>query len=764
MVVYESDQSTNRTTIEANINNYYNIYTPTPAKVTIATWYDQTGNGRDGDSVIVNREPLLVENGVMFTEGGRPALRFDASRFLRINSDIGFSGDQARSMFSVARAYTTKNSGPGIIGRSEIEGTGSDWSICFEDSRFAIRVKCFLAGLPSCNGNSQYSSSNMTEHTMLTVILPNGGRAFDHQVWKNGTSVARSGGTNRDMNTGQDFWEIGKTDEQDNNYFDGIIQEIILFDSDQSANRVFIEKNQSSHYGIGGDGDGCVTTWFDQSGNNRNFVQTDQAKQPRIVIQGDVVMDNDKPAIDFNGTSQGMVIPNGGWSDTVGSYTFIMVSSQDGSGYAISTWGSTSDQDFYIEGDNRTYQSDRQWRGFGGWRDGQQHIVSITLNEGPPSQGSTFVDNSPLESGLFYLPIAFPTGQAIGLMQNPGSNGNRVLGKFQELFVYDSYETENRAQIESNINEHYQIYNAEQTGFGYVVTLYDQTGNGHNLIQPAANSQPTIVDDGALLLQAGEPVVSFDGVDDTLLSTTVSVAQPNSVFTVVASTLSNQDARIWNIGAGSAGQLLFYRDNNARAFAGQTSIYSGVNLDNYLLTTIFDGADTEFYGNGLPATTIAASGTNGGNELLLGADSGSGGVQHAAFNFQEMVLYSTNKSDEREDIEANILNYYPDLPDSTGGSMSLTQNYGSPAITINDFELPAGADSSTPIPLLSTSGLNLVYHSQAQTSLWSDYTIGATQGLEFKGLVAEFSVYNQSVNTDRECAETSIKQYYNLGS
>lgn len=54
-----------------------------------------------------------------------------------------------------------------------------------------------------------------------------------------------------------------------------------------------------------GAGSGFITTWYDQSGNNRNAVQTSASVQPRIVNAGVLETKNSKPSIRFQaGTIQ----------------------------------------------------------------------------------------------------------------------------------------------------------------------------------------------------------------------------------------------------------------------------------------------------------------------------------------------------------------------------------------------------------------------------------------------------------------------------
>jgi hypothetical protein len=48
-----------------------------------------------------------------------------------------------------------------------------------------------------------------------------------------------------------------------------------------------------------GSGNGFVTTWYDQSGNGRNAINTTAANQPQIVSSGAIINVNSKPSIRF---------------------------------------------------------------------------------------------------------------------------------------------------------------------------------------------------------------------------------------------------------------------------------------------------------------------------------------------------------------------------------------------------------------------------------------------------------------------------------
>ena len=58
-----------------------------------------------------------------------------------------------------------------------------------------------------------------------------------------------------------------------------------------------------------GANDGLVKTWFDQSGNVRNFSQSTAGNQPAIVRSGVLQTANGKPVIDFDGTNDHLRCP-----------------------------------------------------------------------------------------------------------------------------------------------------------------------------------------------------------------------------------------------------------------------------------------------------------------------------------------------------------------------------------------------------------------------------------------------------------------------
>lgn len=82
----------------------------------------------------------------------------------------------------------------------------------------------------------------------------------------------------------------------------GTVSEVILYDTNQSVDRLNIEKNINHHYGIY-DANAYVVKWYDQSGNGRDVTQSTTSLQPYIVKNGDLCVINELPAVNFDGNN-----------------------------------------------------------------------------------------------------------------------------------------------------------------------------------------------------------------------------------------------------------------------------------------------------------------------------------------------------------------------------------------------------------------------------------------------------------------------------
>ena len=205
-----------------------------------------------------------------------------------------------------------------------------------------------------------------------------------------------------------------------------------------------------------GVGNGFVTTWYDQSGNSKNLIQTTAGNQPSIVLLGVLNTQNSKPILitDFNSfmTNSSLVI-NG---TTNSIFTTIKMTSTRGSIAIMAGYGN----------DNQHFVS-RSSTGTGRYYDsGGQEVTAAALPNGlnsinihENSSGVTVYENG---SGLItnFAHSVYNTTGIVIFKRDVNDNNYMSNGSgFSELIIYgNSSQLINNAGISSNINSYYTIY------------------------------------------------------------------------------------------------------------------------------------------------------------------------------------------------------------------------------------------------------------------------------------------------------------------
>ena len=231
IIIYVSDQTDNRTALEANIGEAYSI-TGIPAYDNevdgfVETWYDQSGNGKDATQATAGSQPKIVDEGALVTESSLPAIDFDGTDDFFTASGFAFSpaGDFLSlivSKVSTGQLFDTRD--------------GASDGLFIQQGNSNIRN--------IYNGDGDIDVSGNNEHTLSTLEL----NGTTLTAYKNGTS----GGTDTvtaGLSTTRAI-TISKTSFNSSNFINGNIQEIILYDTDQNANRTALETNINSQYSI----------------------------------------------------------------------------------------------------------------------------------------------------------------------------------------------------------------------------------------------------------------------------------------------------------------------------------------------------------------------------------------------------------------------------------------------------------------------------------------------------------------------------------
>ena len=205
--------------------------------------------------------------------------------------------------------------------------------------------------------------------------------------------------------------------------------------------------------------DGFVTTWFDQSGNGNNAIQTTASLQPKIVSAGSVILENSKPTIDFDGVDDYFDLTNNFSSvETISQFVTITPSADnvDEAFTSIQDNGTTNG----IGLGQGNYGTDNQF----GLRSIQ--TVSSTISILMSVQQYLLTALTTTTTAVLYANNTqglLPGGtrlNANGTSQIAahGAGGFTFSGNMQEVIVYESDQSSNRTAIEDNINDYYNIY------------------------------------------------------------------------------------------------------------------------------------------------------------------------------------------------------------------------------------------------------------------------------------------------------------------
>jgi hypothetical protein len=228
--------------------------------------------------------------------------------------------------------------------------------------------------------------------------------------------------------------------------------------------------------GTGALDNGFIKTWYDQSGNARNFSQLTAINQPQIVNAGSILTSNGETIIDFNGTNSYM---DGAWSSfftsTTNDFSIFTVLKYDVSNVTQIPFGvtngaataagsidtvlhsySSSSTDFYRVNGSITNYSTSIATEFGTTND---NLVVFQKNgEINNAYNNNVLKASQTLSATLLASVPTDTSFFLRLGTNRGYLSNWFNGNMKEMIIYPLNQSSNIIGINSNINSYYGIY------------------------------------------------------------------------------------------------------------------------------------------------------------------------------------------------------------------------------------------------------------------------------------------------------------------
>jgi hypothetical protein len=219
----------------------------------VTTWYDQSGNGRNANQTSASNQPHIVISGTLQTYIGKPSLFFDgASRFFDCGYLNGGTKPANYSTFALARYTLSSYQVSSIVGSGNNAGEGRT-----AHSQLLMWNNGKIVGGSGDGTNYRYwygqtSITLSTKRYLFEGHYKSNVSPYLGQIWLNNIQETVNDWIgSAQQSSGTEFkTSIGRGGEYNGSYFQGDLQEIVIYPIDQSVNRSSIASNINSYYSI----------------------------------------------------------------------------------------------------------------------------------------------------------------------------------------------------------------------------------------------------------------------------------------------------------------------------------------------------------------------------------------------------------------------------------------------------------------------------------------------------------------------------------
>ena len=204
-----------------------------------------------------------------------------------------------------------------------------------------------------------------------------------------------------------------------------------------------------------GSGDAYVSTWYDQSGNSRNFTQSTLANMPKIVSSGSTITQNSKPIVEFDGTTRYMDLAAQQTFSDEFFMTFAIRPTSNANAFGSLLNGQGTAQNRVLVYENTTTSiriKDTSFTQIAGWDIGTYTNYTIERRSSDVIRQYFYGSEHSDDALSVNWPVLFRLG------------GNKNLDAIQslhaqvsEMIFWNTDESANRVDIESNIRSFYSI-------------------------------------------------------------------------------------------------------------------------------------------------------------------------------------------------------------------------------------------------------------------------------------------------------------------
>ena len=650
----------------------YVVVSPANQKKWIkATWTLNAVPVENGFSLVHDRT-----NGTDFLKGEQVLIRnIEATGYTAVYDEDDYSVTNFADEAEIIKGYNIPFTADGDLDEAKIveHGYASPFE-CLEidvvdttdatgDYRINILGADTITGDPSASGT-------YTVTTEIYVDCPSisGAVTFKGQIggatrnFDEGNTVAQKQWVTKTMSL-----TVGTSNVQSRIYFAGTVQapqeleegdkiyfrRIVLNHSEDSTYNAELDFTSSADgvtysFPSGGDGDATlshgkspaeelgVITWYDQSGNGNDATQTTFADTPSIYQYNSttkdyrVVKENDSPALTDFVEGDGMDFST---TISVTDQSIIFVGEVKTDSILIGN----DDYAFWTRGTETTFRVNGTFHKFNAsTRSAHTHL-------GYYRDGSTvsaFQDGSSLGTANG-TPASDAASDYTGIAIYGRADAN--LGKYQEVIIFGEDLSSNRSDIEDNIDAHFRITND-----------LDAT-------QTTTTKQPKIYDSvTGVVLENGKPAIGNWLSAQTILI--ASFGQTYNTVNIYSVSTENQGSSVGYIVSGDTSTGFRLGRNGQGAdiwlYDGSTSKTTSAESSGQALVSVLNGVNPLGYFNGVSRTFDNTLNGNGMSGAYIGNHPTLSGLGQIDGNLQELIIYPSDKSSNRTNIEDNINDFY----------------------------------------------------------------------------------------------------------
>ncbi len=210
----------------------------------VVTWYDQSGSGNDATKATASQQPQIVSSGTLVSQGSKAALSFGTTTNLSLSSSVVTDNQAIFTVFDNATDITNATSLKFLLDASNglLTFGSSSGTVANERVYWAQKSPTASVGENTTNIPAGQHVLSMLYNTVTFDTMFRDGVEY--------TLTDGSFGGFNGSNRASGYNVIGRSTSSLNDD----LQEIIIYESDQSANRAAIESNINTYYDIYWDG------------------------------------------------------------------------------------------------------------------------------------------------------------------------------------------------------------------------------------------------------------------------------------------------------------------------------------------------------------------------------------------------------------------------------------------------------------------------------------------------------------------------------